>query len=1277
MLRHLLSTILLFTAGCISVYAQTGQGALKGKILDANSKEPVPFANVVVELNGVLQAGATSDFNGEFMIKPITPGVYTVKSSYMGYKSVQINGVQITADKIQFLDIKMSENVEMLKEVEVVEYIVPIFEKDNTVTSTTVTKDDLVKMAARSATDIAATVGGVYSQDDGSNGLNVRGSRDDANYVFIDGIKVRGSSNLPQSAIEEVSVIVGGLPAMYGDVTGGIISITTRGPSSTYFGSAEYVTSGFKIGDNMYGLDAFGHNMGEISLSGPILMRKDSTGKKTKPLVGFFASANFTSDIDPRPSAIGTWKVKDDVLDNMKRNPLRYAVGDNTGTNQEAEFLRLNSFEKTRTRMNVARNGIVLNGKIDVATGNNTNLTFGGSYEWRKFNESPYQYQLFNWENNPEVTQSTWRVFGRFTQRFNNAPMDETGKSASTIKNAYYSVQVDYNQDNYLRQNPNHGDDFFAYGHYGEFKRFQERTYQTRFDTIYDSSGEIEYAGLGNFQETFTDTLIGFRPSTSNPEAAAFTSNYYRLYGWQGYDENGNPVFDREAASIPGGTSPEDQNFFLRRLENVRSNGGLVNGDLAFQPRDVYNIWRNHALQWGSYDVRNSSQFRVSALGSADIKNHAFSMGFEYEQRTDRGFSLNPVGLWNIGNLRVNSHLQNLDRRNAEVEYTGTLPTVNYERLNASPGEYRGEAGEDAQSFIDYNVRKSLGLNPDGNDFVDFHSLSPQQLKLDYFSANELLNNGQELVTYWGYDPYGNKTSGNPSIEDFFNATDENGNFTRPIGAFTPNYIAGWVQDKFAFDDLIFNVGLRVDRYDANQSVLRDPFVLFPTVKAGEVRAREIAEEMGNYRIPGNIGDDYVVYVDNVQNASRIVGYRKDDRWFNNEGIEIQDPRVLRGASGIAPLLVTPDKTESTDITSASFVDYTPQVNFMPRIAFSFPISEDAVFFAHYDVLTKRPLSNRLNPLDYYFLNTRTASNIILNPDLRPEKTIDYAIGFKQKLTNSSSMSIEAFYREMRDQIQLLGVAEAYPKTYTTFGNLDFGTVKGLTFSYDMRRTGNVSLRAAYTLQFAEGTGSNAESAINLVRAGKQNLRTTTPLNYDQRHTIVATMDYRYGSGKSYNGPVIKDKQILKNTGANFQFNLGSGTPYSKQSIVTGTRLISGAASPILDGSINGSRLPWQYRIDMRLDRDIDVTVGQGKRPVRINVYAQVLNVFNALNIINVYRATGNPDDDGYLDSPIYDNDIAAQVDPMAFRDMYAMSMTDFRYFTLPRRTRLGVLVTF
>ena len=43
-------------------------------------------------------------------------------------------------------------------------------------------------------------------------------------------MKVRGGLGVPQGGIEQI-VITGGVPAQYGDATGGIISVTTKGPS--------------------------------------------------------------------------------------------------------------------------------------------------------------------------------------------------------------------------------------------------------------------------------------------------------------------------------------------------------------------------------------------------------------------------------------------------------------------------------------------------------------------------------------------------------------------------------------------------------------------------------------------------------------------------------------------------------------------------------------------------------------------------------------------------------------------------------------------------------------------------------------------------------------------------------------------------------------------------------------------------------------------------------------------------------------------------------------
>jgi outer membrane receptor for ferrienterochelin and colicin len=157
-----------------------------------------------------------------------------------------------------------------------------LIEKDGGASGATVTRDQIAKMPTRSATGIATTVAGASTAGTGG-GVSIRGSRSDNTYYYIDGVKVPAGAGvgLPKSAIEEVQVITGGVPANYGDVTGGLINITTRGPSRNFFGGLEYLTSGYKVGSDItdiVGLDKYAFNQLEASLSGPLFFKKDSLG---------------------------------------------------------------------------------------------------------------------------------------------------------------------------------------------------------------------------------------------------------------------------------------------------------------------------------------------------------------------------------------------------------------------------------------------------------------------------------------------------------------------------------------------------------------------------------------------------------------------------------------------------------------------------------------------------------------------------------------------------------------------------------------------------------------------------------------------------------------------------------------------------------------------------------------------------------------------------------------------------------------------------------------
>jgi hypothetical protein len=281
MLRKLLSGLFVIMLFSIPGFTQSS-GTLMGKLIDKETGEPIPFGNIVVEAAGRQVGGTTSNFDGEYTIRPIPAGRYDVKATYVGYKPLMITGVIINADKITFQNIEMESTAVTLTTFEVIEYKVPLIEKDGGASGGSLTREEIEKMPGRSAASVAVTVGGVFSQD-GEVG-SIRGQRSEGTVYYIDGVRVRGSSALPKGALEQVTVITGGLPAQYGDATGGIIQVTTRGASREFGGGVEILTSQF--------LDPYGYNLLGFNVQGPLIKGRDENNPTS--LLGFFISGKFS-----------------------------------------------------------------------------------------------------------------------------------------------------------------------------------------------------------------------------------------------------------------------------------------------------------------------------------------------------------------------------------------------------------------------------------------------------------------------------------------------------------------------------------------------------------------------------------------------------------------------------------------------------------------------------------------------------------------------------------------------------------------------------------------------------------------------------------------------------------------------------------------------------------------------------------------------------------------------------------------------------------------------
>lgn len=941
-MRTLYSVLLLTFFVCLKSFAQTGE--LQGKVIDAETGKGIGFTPVVLLQNGTQRNGAYTDDNGNYVIKPIQPGTYTVKTSFTGFNPVEINGVVISSDKITFQDIKMAKTVTTIETV-IITAEPKLVDPDRTQTGDTKTRTEIQQLATNrsNANDIVGTAAGVFQSDNG-NAISVGGSRTTSNKYYVDGIPMRGTINLPSQAVEQLTLITGGIPAKYGDATGGVVNITTRGPSREFFGGVEASTSQF--------LDPYDYNLLNFSLAGPLLSQYRKTDSADARL-GFFITAEYESNRDADPSAIGMWKVKDDVLEDITARPLQAAeIG--TGFVQRAAFLTKDDLEKTDIKQNVNDKSYRFSTKFDLKLNRYTNLTVGGNADLQEYNDYDFIYQLYAPEHNLNIRDRTFRGFVRFTQRF--APNTDKENSGRTVfQNAYYSVQADYTKfyENY--EDKQVGTNPFDYGYVGKFKTYRQPLYAQTFD---DSTGLFASVLTG-----YQDTLVTFEPAEINSDLVAYTTNYYDLTG---------------GSAVNGVYGLNGNSSYFQSLGLIVANGGIINGYL---PGDIYSLWRATGYQAGEIRKLDNTQYRLAFSGSVDIvrpsstskgdKNrHALEFGFEYEQRDDRGYRIFPTngnGMWGLARQLTNSHLA-LDLSNPQPVYVDGVfqDTINYE-YTAGPG----------QSFFDMQLRNKLGIG--ATEFIDVDYLDPSQLSIDMFSPDELFSNGNNYIQYWGYDWKGNRLTSQPDFFDFFNSEveiDGRKINDRPIGSFRPIYTAAYLQDKFNFKDLIFNIGLRVDRYDANQKVLKDPYSLFPIRTAGDVT--NINGEAVTH--PGNIDDDFYVYVNSTTNPSQVVGYRDGERWFDATGAEIADPNVIAQstATGIISPYLQAGYTPTSEVSEEGFKDYEPQWSIMPRIAFSFPISEEALFFAHYDVLTQRPAFNRTSPFDYEYLR-ETAINARFN----------------------------------------------------------------------------------------------------------------------------------------------------------------------------------------------------------------------------------------------------------------------------------------------------------
>lgn len=228
--------IYLTVAFVLSLYnlsfAQSGK--ITGRVIDANTGETLPGANVVID--GTTR-GVQTDINGNYLLLNVPPGTYTIVVSYVGYSTQRVNDVIVRTDLTTEINFSLKEEIFEGEEI-VVQAERALIIKDLTSSEARVSSDEIQKLPVQELKDVVQLQAGVNVGNDGA--IHIRGGRSSEVSYVVDGIRVTDNYNRSQGlrvenqAVQELQVISGTFNAEHGQAMSGIINVVTKSGSNVY-----------------------------------------------------------------------------------------------------------------------------------------------------------------------------------------------------------------------------------------------------------------------------------------------------------------------------------------------------------------------------------------------------------------------------------------------------------------------------------------------------------------------------------------------------------------------------------------------------------------------------------------------------------------------------------------------------------------------------------------------------------------------------------------------------------------------------------------------------------------------------------------------------------------------------------------------------------------------------------------------------------------------------------------------------------------------------------
>ncbi|MFQ6673168.1 MAG: carboxypeptidase-like regulatory domain-containing protein [Fidelibacterota bacterium] len=1136
--------------------------------------------------------GAATNENGVYVILQVPPGIYKVSSNYIGYAKVTTENIRAVTDLTTLVDFQMRPEV---IEGETVTIIAekPLFERSATNEVRVVRGEDIQNLPVRGVNAVAALQTGVVSN---AGLLHVRGGRTDETAYFVDGVLINNAYDLEGEG-------------SFRDATNFVGSNTFSELPNLSLEEVSYQAGGFnaEYGSANAGIINTSTREGRDEFHGTVEVITDNflpnDALKNRDAFAYSYGYNVLSGHirGPLPMPGFRWLKYSLTGERKATDDWRPSVGNHpvfVGELNPQTGLPDNAEPFTDSN----GNGIWDDNEDYTDKDGDGDYT-GPSYKAEDIDyvagplpNNDAEKLMFNGNVVADLKQTALRV--PLKVKLGGSYFDETKDLYSHSRSLfnYYNTGAGLK----LRFPTVNSTTWTAYARLQGAAPLPKTFFSLQFSLFSDSYLLHDPAyGKGEGQFIYDDGSI------SDIEIPYV--QYGKIYDldapvWTYVTEGGDTTTSTQPVDNYIGVD-YDTTWINPLLPAVGTPPGLADSVAQFQYAGrVYAEYRKNITDyWG-----------LTGSLTQQRGNHEMKAGFEYRDYTIRFYRIAGLG----GPMRLASTLRN----NPPYSQRQSENIMNY------------------HIFVQYDENADSSISQ--SEYDKYWETYRDNLYLNAYADN------------LGYDITGQTY------------LDEGDN-----GARTPVIGALYIQDKVELKDLILNLGLRYDYIDPanlrfNPATGGNLNIILDQGKIAE-RVYYLDTNQNGVLDPDAAGPDGVVGT--ADDAAAGDFYRSASATFYDTYRDAQNNLIFASSDGIdndgdGEVDEAGEQTPF-DLTGRKHRIPTPIHKLLsPRIGLAFPVTEKTVFHAQYGTFIQQPELNRTFISYSRFVSNLTQGNYTTssNPELEPVKTTAYEIGFKQLLTENASIDLTLFYKQMSGYVQIRNVGDEqrtpYPVVYAIYVNGDYGTVKGLSFSFNLRRTRYLQVNAGYTLSWAGGTGSNSFRQFTIAWQDGNPPTYISPLEFDQRHTGNLSLDFRTGR-----------RDIIPEFGANLLFRFGSGLRFTPSHARSEVFSQSDPSRP--KAALNSGAMPWTFDFDLKLDK----TLRFG--PLRLNAYLWVINVLNRKNVLAVYSSTDEPDTDKWLltdEGRNWANNLGLKG---GASDIYQARISHPYNWGQPRQVRLGVMV--